>query len=207
MAEAAAERHELADLLAGLRDDQWEAPTLCERWNVRELVAHVVSYEELGPAGLLRRGVAGRLLPDRMNAVGVEEYAGRDPAELVALLREHARPTGLTAGFGGAIGLVDTLVHQQDVRRPLGLPRTVPAERLRFALGFTVTAPTVRGFWNTRGTRLVATDLDFATGRGPEARGPGETVLMTLAGRRGAAEGLEGPGRDRLVARHGRVRP
>ena len=203
MAEAEAERLAFADLLESLDEQQWSAPTLCDRWDVRELVAHVVSYDELGPRGLLRRAAKGAMLPDRMNAVGVAEYARRSPSELVAVLRAHARPSGLTAGFGGAIGLVDTLIHHQDVRRPLGLPRTVPPERLRFALRFTVTAPTVRGFWHGRGVRLVAEDVDWRTGRGPEARGPGEAVLMTLAGRRGVAQELAGPGRDNLVARLG----
>lgn len=203
MAEAAAERLELADLLDSLTEEQWAAPTLCDRWDVHRLVAHVVSYDELGPVDLLQRVLRGRGLPDRMNAVGVDEYARRSPADLVRLLRARARPSGLTAGLGGAIGLVDTLIHHQDVRRPLGLPRAVPADRLRFALGFTVTAPTVRGFWHVRGVRVVAEDLDWATGRGPEARGPAEAVLMTLAGRRGAARELHGPGRDRLVARLG----
>lgn len=201
MAEATAERLELADLLESLPPTAWEGPTLCRRWSVRQLVAHVVSYEELGPRGLAGLGVRGLGLPDRMNALGVAAYERRDPAELVALLREHARPRGLTAGFGGGIGLTDTLIHHQDVRRPLGRPRVVPPERLRFALGFTVTAPTVRGFWHARGVRLVATDLDWAHGRGPEARGPGEAVLMALAGRYAVATELEGPGAARLRGR------
>ncbi|MGH3432566.1 MAG: hypothetical protein ACRDQB_06995, partial [Thermocrispum sp.] len=40
------------------------------------------------------------------------------------LLRQE--PRGLTAGFGGRIGVLDGMIHQQDVRRPLGLPRTIP---------------------------------------------------------------------------------
>src|SRR5260370_40835851 len=30
------------DLVAGVRDDQWDAPTPCTGWNVRHLVNHVV---------------------------------------------------------------------------------------------------------------------------------------------------------------------
>src|SRR5260370_8838595 len=30
------------DLVAGVRDDQWDAPTPCTGWNVRDLVNHVV---------------------------------------------------------------------------------------------------------------------------------------------------------------------
>lgn len=45
------ERAELADLLATLGPDQWEAPSLCAGWRVRDVVAHMDSNEELGPVG------------------------------------------------------------------------------------------------------------------------------------------------------------
>lgn len=47
--------------------------------------------------------------------------------------------------------------------------------------------------------RLVATDLDWTFGRGPEVHAPAETLLMAIAGRRGLADELAGPGKDRLV--------
>lgn len=89
------------------------------------------------------------------------------------------------------------------MRRPLGMPRQIPAERLGCALPFAVTAPPLRGFWNARGVRLVATDLDWSRGRGPEARGSGEALLMVLAGRRGVAGELTGPGAAILHRRLG----
>ncbi len=97
-------------------------------------------------------------------------------------MRTRLTPHGATARVGGRVGLVDALIHHQDMRRPLGLPRQIPAERLLNALPFTVTAPPLRGLWNARGVRLVATDLDWSRGKGPEARGPAEAVLMVLAG-------------------------
>lgn len=63
--------------------------------------------------------------------VGVAEYGPRSPEELLAFLRGHLEPSGLTSGFGGRIALVDRMVHHQDIRRPLGRPREIPAERLR----------------------------------------------------------------------------
>ena len=200
---AQAERLDLAAFLATLSDEQWDAPTLCTDWRVRDVAAHVVSYDRLGTRGLAERFVRGRLLLDRVNAVGVAEHDALTPVELTGLLREHAWPRGLTAGFGGRIALVDTLIHHQDVRRPLGLPRQVPAERLRAALPFALTAPPIRGLWHVRGLRMVATDLDWAAGRGPEVRGPGEAVLMAIAGRRGVARELSGPGAARLLQRLG----
>src|SRR5260370_8001843 len=41
------------DLVAGVRDDQWDAPTPCTGWNVRDLVNHVVGGN-LAFASLLR---------------------------------------------------------------------------------------------------------------------------------------------------------
>jgi uncharacterized protein (TIGR03083 family) len=120
------ERADLAELLTTLTAEQWEARTLCTRWRVRDVVAHVISYEELGPAGLVARFVRGGLRPDRVNALGVRAYADRSPDELLALLRRHLVPTGLTAGFGGRIGLVDGMIHHQDIRRPSADPATSP---------------------------------------------------------------------------------
>jgi hypothetical protein len=62
------------------------------------------------------RFLHGGLVPDRVNAVGVRDCATRSPDELVALLREHLTPRGLTAGFGRRIALVDGLIHHQDMQ-------------------------------------------------------------------------------------------
>lgn len=195
------EREEFAALLADFSPEQWEAPTLCDRWRVRDVVAHVISYDELDRLGLLGRFAKGRFLLNRINAVGVADYASRPPQELSELMRIHAEPSGLPAGFGGMIALVDGMIHQQDIRRPMGLPRDIPAERLLPALSFAVTAPTILGFWRTRGVRLVATDLDWSTGRGPEVRGAAESLLMAMAGRRGVVGELSGPGQAKLAGR------
>ncbi len=66
-----------------------------------------------------------------------------------------------------------------------------------------MTAPPLRGFWNARGVRLVASDLDWSWGKGAEARGPAEAILMILAGRRSVADELTGPGASTLQERLG----
>ena len=197
------ERAELADFLASLPPDQWEQPSLCAGWRVRDVVAHVISYEEHGATDLARWLAQARFRPGRLNQVALARYSHLGPAELVEYLRTHTRPRGVTAQRGGGVGLVDAVLHHQDVRRPLGLRRDVPAERLAYALPFAVTAPPLRGFWHARGVRLVATDLDWSRGRGPEARGNAEAVLMVLAGRGGVAAELTGPGAAVLQQRLG----
>lgn len=197
-------RDERADLLAFLETltpGQWEAQTLCEQWTVRECIAHALSYEELTTADVLRRMARAGFGLDRTNALGVEDYRDRSPEQLLALLREHLTPTGTTAGLGGRVGLADALLHHQDVRRPLGLPREVPAERLVRAAPIVLFGPPIRGILRVYDVRLVADDLDWSFGRGPEVHGPAEALLMVAAGRRGITGELSGPGRARLARR------
>ena len=195
------ERVEFASFLEGLTPEQWDNPTLCDKWRVREVAIHTVSYDELNTPGLVRRFLKGRLSTDRINAVGVADYADRTSEQIVAMIQANVEPHGLTGGFGGKIALTDGMIHQQDIRRPLGLLRTIDPERLRTALDFARFAPTIRGAWRARGTRLTATDLDWAFGKGPEVHGPGEALLMAMAGRGAALDDLDGPGKAKLAQR------
>ncbi len=128
-------------------------------------------------------------------------YRVYQPANLVEFLRSHLGPHGLTAGFGGGIGLTDCVIHHQDIRRPLRLPREVPADRLVEALDFSLPAPVLPSRHNAAGVRVVATDLDWQHGDGPEIHGPGESLLMALAGRADALSDRQGAGLETLSAR------
>ena len=197
------ERRDLLEFLQGLECHEWESPTLCSEWLVRDLVAHIVSYGQLAAADLTRRFIEGRVSLAGANRVGVEQLEQRTPAELLTLLEQSLVPSGPIRLFGGRIALTDTLIHHQDIRRPLGRPREIPPDRLRRALSFGLIAPPIRGAWRLRGVRATANDVDWSHGIGPEVTGPGEAILMTMAGRRGIAAELEGPGADRLVHRLG----
>lgn len=198
---AQAEREEFADFLSTLTPDQWNRDTLCAGWTVRDVVAHTMSFEGAGPGALAKRFIAGRLQTDRINEIAVADMADRSTDDLIATIRAHARPAGLGAGFDGRIALTDNMIHQQDIRRPLGVPRTIAADRLIAALDFARWAPLIRGAWRARGVGLVATDLDWTAGRGSEVRGPGEALLMAMAGRRDGLRDLAGPGLHRLASR------
>jgi uncharacterized protein (TIGR03083 family) len=200
---AVEERRDLLELLRSLDESQWDEPTLCEGWTVRDVVAHVVSYDSLSRAQLAARFAQGRFWLSRVNQAGLASMRDAPPQFLLDAVERHLRPAGLTTAFGGRIALVDALIHHQDIRRPLGLPRVIPTQRLRTALRFSLFAPPIRGAWHARGVRLVATDLDWSFGRGPEARGPGEAVLMAMAGRKQVAQDLAGPGAERLRSRLG----
>ena len=203
---ARAERTELVALLRTLTPEQWCAPSLCSGWTVRDVVAHLASYDAVRPRDAARRFVTSRFVLSDANDRGLDDLAMRSDADLVDALDAADGARGLPAALGWRVVLVDTLVHHQDIRRPLGLRREIPAARLRSALNIAVVAPPLRGFWRVRGVRVVATDIEWSFGCGPEARGPGEAVLMALAGRPGAAHDLEGPGAPALVRRLGSPR-
>lgn len=192
------EREELADLVGTLSEGQWNQPSLCGSWRVGDVSAHVLAYGQLTPTRAGAQLAQGRFL-ETINATGVAQYVNCTPTRLAGLIRLNLQPTGLTAGFGGRVALVEAMIHQQDIRRPLGLPRAIPPHRLRVALSFTRYAPLIRGAWRTRGLRLEATDLPWAHGTGPIVTGPGESLLMAMAGRPAALEDLSGPGKPRLV--------
>ncbi|RRQ25296.1 maleylpyruvate isomerase family mycothiol-dependent enzyme [Rhodococcus sp. Eu-32] len=201
MALASAERSDFADLLEGLTSEQWSSPSLCSGWSVKDVAAHTISFDVLDRRGLIQRYVEARFAPARINQLGVDSLASSQPDELVEVFRRHERPTGLTAGFGGRIALVDGLIHQQDVRRPLGLHRIIDSDRLLVALRFALYAPPIRGAVRLRGLALSATDLDWSHGRGPTVRGPAEALLMAMTGRRHATADLHGPGLATLASR------
>ncbi|MET0474659.1 MAG: maleylpyruvate isomerase family mycothiol-dependent enzyme [Mycobacterium sp.] len=195
------ERLDFADFLAGLTPAQWDGKSLCAGWTVRDVAAHCVSFEGLSPGALATRFLKGRLQTDRINAIAVADLEGSSHEHLVGLLRDNAQPHGLGAGFGGRVALTDNMIHQQDIRRPLGLAREIPPARLRAALDFVRYAPTIRGAWLVRGLRLQATDLDWSHGNGPEVLGTGEALLMVMAGRPAALPDVDGPGTATLAAR------
>jgi uncharacterized protein (TIGR03083 family) len=193
------ERSDLAAFLDTLSPQEWYAPSLCKEWTVKDVVAHVVSYEELTTLGLMKRFAKGRFV--HANDVGVQEFAPMSSEELKEFLGRHLRPRGLTAAFGGMIALVDGTVHHQDIRRALGYPRTVPVDRLERILPLVPGNPRLGAGRRIRGLRLTATDVAWSHGSGPEVNGTGEALLMAMTGRPEAVTELSGPGQATLADR------
>jgi uncharacterized protein (TIGR03083 family) len=196
---ACEERTDLAAFLDTLSPQEWQAPSLCERWTVKDVVAHMVSYEGLSPLGLIKRFAKGYFV--HANDVGVQEFAPMSPKELMDFLATHLRPRGLTAAFGGMIGLVDGTIHHQDIRRALGHSRTVPVARLARILPLVPGNPRLGAGRRIKGLRLVATDIEWQHGNGLEVSGTGEALLMAMAGRPEVVDELTGPGQGTLAAR------
>ena len=192
------EQTEFVELLRGLTSEQWAAPSLCRGWSVHEVVIHIALHaHSTAPqrvAQLARLGFS----EDRQ----LESEGRRTTDELINWLASPAKLAGPTNIL---TQLSELVVHQQDVRRPLGIPRPPSADRLSVVLDFGLTivgGPSVASARRrAKGLRLVATDIGWFAGNGPEVRGPGEAIFMALNGRADALNDLSGTGTDVLAGR------
>ena len=204
-AEIADERRSLAALLSGLPEDQQAAPSLCSEWQVRDVVGHLVVPLEVSTPRFVLAVLARGGDFDRANVRLAREQARRPWAELVEVLRRKAGSRFTPPGSGPEAPLTDLLVHGLDIRRPLGLAREVPAERLRTALAHVTSA---RGRVGIRkgaltGLQFAADDVDWAHGAGPPVRGSAEALLLAVTGRATALDQLSGDGVPLLRSRLG----
>jgi uncharacterized protein (TIGR03083 family) len=180
-----AERRDQAEVLAALTPQQWEAPSLCEGWRVREVVAHTTSAYRLS---------FGRFLLDVLGARGSingaadrrarADAAAMTPQELVACLRDNAEHPWTPPGGGPAGALSHEVIHGLDITVALGLDRTVPPGRLSMVLDGM--KPKNVGFFGTdlSGVRLVATDRDWGFGEGDPVEGTAADLLLVICGRK-----------------------
>jgi uncharacterized protein (TIGR03083 family) len=195
-----AERSEQADLLATLRPDQWDAPTLCAGWRVREVVAHTT---------MPFRTSAGRTLVELVRAGGrfnrmADRCARRDAArmtsaQLLATLRDNVAHPWKPPGGGTLAALSHDVIHGLDITVGLGLGRRIPPDRIAMVLaGLT---PRNIAFFGTdlTGVALQATDLDWRHGTGTPVRGLAQDLLLVICGRRLPPGYLEGDAANRFT--------
>lgn len=184
------ERRDLVALLRTLSDAEWQAPSLCDGWRVRDVVAHVL-YDTIPAPRYLGVMLASRFSVDRINNRLVDSERETPVSQLVDRL-ERSVGRGPLARVAPAAALADVLVHHQDIRRPLGRPRSIPEERLVSVLNHP--DPFALPWRYTKGLRFVATDVDWAKGRGPEVRGTGEAIVLAAVGRPVVLDELTGDG-------------
>jgi uncharacterized protein (TIGR03083 family) len=179
------QRLAIADLLDELTPSQWESPSLCAGWRIRDVAAHV-SLVGLPPS-------PGSLFTDmlrshgnfhRLNTAAANRRAQRPPHQLVADLRAHASSRKVPVVSSYRNVLFDVAVHGQDIAIPLGLDLPIPPQAAAEAATrvWTMGWP----FWAKRRLnrlRLTATDTDWTAGSGREVHGPIRALLLLLTGR------------------------
>jgi uncharacterized protein (TIGR03083 family) len=200
---AHAERAVLAEDLSGLSDEQWRHATLCGKWDVEEVVAHLIAGASLSQWKWLRSMAAARFRPAVHNQRRLAEHHGSTPAETLARFRAIVDSTVAPSAHTPAY-LGEVVVHAQDIRRPLGLARTPSIDALTPVAEFFARRNfTVPSQSHIADLELRADDGPFAAGRGALVTGPTLALVMSMAGRQAYLEELDGPGVQLLRTRIG----
>jgi uncharacterized protein (TIGR03083 family) len=202
------ERRALIAYLETLTAEEWATPSLCGRWTVQEVAAHVAWAPVQSPAEAMSYLRRSGLRPNRANADSAVGWARRGTAAILDQLRANVTNDAKPIGVPRAAALVDAVVHASDIRRPLGRTRVIPQDAFTPAADFCA-----RTRWpasvmvggnvqrRIRGLRLVADDVTWSWGDGPEVHGPGEALLLMLTGRPVGRGELTGAGAAQLSAR------
>ncbi|MFH8336722.1 maleylpyruvate isomerase family mycothiol-dependent enzyme [Streptomyces sp. AM6-12] len=196
----AAERRDLATFFEELSPAQWDAPSLCAGWRVREVVAHMSMGFRYPTAKVLLELPRARGSLNRMtDRLARRDAAAHPDRDLARFLRTHARHPWKPPVGGLAAALGHDVVHGLDVTVALGLDRRVPEDRLRILLG--ALDPRAFRFFGTdlTGVRLCADDLDWSFGTGAPLYGRAQDLLLVAYGRTLPAGRLRGEEVHRFV--------
>ena len=195
------QRVRLCDQLDDLSLEQWDAPSLCAGWRIRDVLAHLVTLQDI-PTWKFLVGVVGMGGFHRRVDRFAREYGQREPAELVSRYRQLAGSPNAPPIVGPIAPLADIVVHALDIERPLGLDPVHSDEMVVTALDALCAG--LPGFTSkklVRGLRFEAPDIGWTLGAGPVVRGVSSDLLLTVTGRVGFANRLEGDGAPLLLAR------
>jgi len=202
---ARANADDVIAVLQTLSEAEWDAQSLCEGWNVRHVVGHLIfGLTETAPrmVGAVRvdRFDQDRLLSRRAREIG-------DGCSSVALVERYvaasstAWPRRVAGRLPMALAAADTSVHLLDICLPLHRESGLDACRLAAVLDILVDWNVCGARSRAAGLQLVATDIDWQRGTGPEACGSADRLILSLTGRRGFLHELSGSGVDLWASR------
>ena len=194
------ERLSLAALLEGLTHEQWNAPSLCVGWRVKDVAAHIaLAPQPPRPLSMVVEGARAGGRFHKLNRDLSVRHADRPGADLVAEIREHAASRRLPRVTNYRNILFDILVHGQDIAIPLGIERDMPTDAARAGVQRVWTMGWPFGVKRAlKNFRYTATDVDWTAGKGPDVTGPVAALLLILTGRPAALSRLSGRGVEGL---------
>jgi len=173
----------LADLLAAAAIDTWDAPSLCEKWLVRHVIAHMTMPARLTPeqfgAEMAAAGGDFTVLSDAV--------ATRDASLPLVDLLDQLRSPGLHAwqppGGGAAGALSHAVIHSMDVTVALDRPAVAPLEAATAVLDQLAAANGTLFAVDLADVRLEAADTDWGCGNGQVVRADSGSLVALLSGR------------------------
>ncbi|CAL9365338.1 maleylpyruvate isomerase family mycothiol-dependent enzyme [Streptomyces sp. enrichment culture] len=196
-----ATRLQIADLLEELAPAEWEQESLCRGWRVRDVAGHLALVPTITTWDMIAAAPRARFDPHRINTLLARRHGSREPADLIAAIRNHADTRRTAKALDTRNALFDAIVHSQDIALPLGRRFPVAAGHSReglqrvWEMGWPFHARR-----RLAGLTLRATDTDWTVGDGPEVAGPALALLMLATGRTAGLDALHGEGLARLTS-------
>ncbi len=195
------ERQALLSDVAGLNDEQWNTPSLCAGWTVRDTLAHMTSAAKMTPGRYIGGWVLAGFRFNAMNEKGIAAQRGSTPADTVAAFKSQLTATTHPPGPLRAM-VAEAMVHCEDIRRPLGIKHAYMPEALVVTGNFvTGGIGFLGGKRRSTGLKLTATDAEWTHGNGTEVSGPFASILLALTGRKAGIADLSGEGVATLTQR------
>jgi uncharacterized protein (TIGR03083 family) len=200
------ERQALLELLETLTPEQWDTPSLCAEWRVRDVVGHMVRETQMTVSQAAWGFITSGFRINRYIAKDAQQRGAAPVAKLledfrgVVLVRTHL------PGLSSLSMLEDIVIHQLDIRRPLERHRAIPDKRMIAVAADLSTNRFFPGPKLLQGIRAIATDADWSAGNGVDVTGPIEALILTLAGRFAALDQLQGDGAATLRRRADAIR-
>lgn len=173
----------LADLLDSAPAETWDAPSLCQGWQVRHVIAHVTMPARLTPEQFSAELAAA----DGDFGVLSNTVAARDaslpPAEQLTALRSQLLHEWQPPGGGAAAALSHAVIHSLDVTVALDRPTVAPDEAVTAVLEQLTAAGGAYFGVDLTGVRLEAVDTGWNWGNGDAVRADSGLLLALLSGR------------------------
>ena len=188
------ERAAMADTLAALTPSQWAEASLVSGWSVQVTAAHIVNGAEQTPGHFMQRMAANGFRFNRAMDRDARRTGAVAPTEIIERLRARTTTTNHPPAPVVAM-LGEIVVHAEDIRRPLGLESDTSSDAVAACLEmYSKSSFPVGGKKRIDGLRLVADDIDWSHGTGPEVTGPGLSRVMAMTGRPAGLDRLTGDG-------------
>ena len=181
-----AERQSMADYLATLAPEQWTAPTWCDKWNVQQVTGHLVAAAKITAphffGGIIKSGFSFNKFVEK----DLITYAAGSPSDVLGRFKSIV--TSIRKPPGPAyVALGEVMVHGEEIRRAVGAHGDHATESLTtLAEKYKTSGAPLRAKKRLVGLRLVANDVDWSTGAGPEVSGPCMSLILAMVGRTGA---------------------
>lgn len=205
------QRLDLLTYLTTLNHEQWNTNSLCAGWRVRNVLAHLILEYHYTPANSCKEFVRSGLRINTFLRRTAVQLGTASDSELLerfeAMVGERHKPSSVSV----LNVLADLLVHEQDIRVPLGHHKDMPLDSLKlifshwqphsYNVGEKITGVAAR----VKGLEFVITDLNMKKGSGLPVIGPAEATLLAVTGRKLALANLNGEGVAMLERRLGKA--